>query len=85
MKKWQKIVGVISFGLIGALLAYSISEIEIAYLWYDIICDANRGFWDAQPTLSHWNALLSVCISLRLLCLSVFGGKEASDETSTNC
>lgn len=44
MKKWQKIVGVISFDLIGALLAYSISEIEIAYLWYDIICDANRGF-----------------------------------------
>mgnify|MGYP000830063658 FL=1 len=79
MKKWQKIVGVISFGLIGALLAYSISEIEIAYLWYDIICDTNRGFWDAQP---YFIALKCLAVSLYFIALALFiclwrkGGKR---------
>lgn len=69
MKKWQKIVGVISFGLIGALLVYSIFEIEIAYLWYDIICDATRGFWDAQP---YFIALECLAVSLYFIALALF-------------
>lgn len=38
MKQWQKIIGVTAFGLIGALLAYSIFEIELASLASLKIC-----------------------------------------------
>ena len=69
MKKWQKIIGVIAFGLIGALLAYSIFEIELAYMWYDIICDANRGFWDAHP---FFITLECAAVSLYFIALALF-------------
>ncbi len=79
MKKWQKTAGVICFGLLGALLAYSISEIEITYLWSDIICDANRVFWDAHP---YFIALECLAVSLYSIALALFicfwrkGGKR---------
>ena len=79
MKLWHKIIGVIAFGLIGALLAYSIFEIEVAYMWYDIICDANRGFWNAHPffIILECSAISLYFIALALfICLWRKGGKR---------
>ena len=79
MNKWQKIVGVIAFGLIGVLLVYSIFEIELAYMWYDIICDANRVFWNALP---FFIILVCSAVSLYFIALALFiclwrkGGKR---------
>ena len=50
MKKWQKIVGIIVFGTIGILLAFSMNEIEITYIHQDLICDDNWALWAVSYT-----------------------------------
>lgn len=79
MRKWQKIVGVISFGLIGASLACSIFEIQGIYIGQDLICDENRTLWEVQPYIITLGIL---AVSLYFMALALFiclwrkGGKR---------
>ena len=79
MKKWQKIAGVVAFVAIGTSTAYSIFEIEAAYIGQDLICDENRPLWEVQ---SYIIALACLAISLYLIALALFiclwrkGGKR---------
>lgn len=79
MKQWQKIVGIISFGLIGTSLACSIFEIQSIYIGQDLICDENRILWKVQSNII---ALGCLAISLYLIAIALFiclwrkGGKR---------
>lgn len=79
MKQWQKIVGVITLVAIGTSTAYSIFEIQGAYIGQDLICDENRILWEVQ---SYIIALVCLDISLYLIAIALFiclwrkGGKQ---------
>lgn len=79
MKQWQKIVGIVTFVAIGISTAYSIFEIQGAYIGQDLICDENRILWDVQSDII---ALVCLAISLYLIAIALFiclwrkGGKR---------
>lgn len=79
MKIWQKIVGIVTFVAIGISTAYSIFEIQGAYIGQDLICDENRILWVVQSDII---ALVCLAISLYLIAIALFiclwrkGGKR---------
>ena len=69
MRKWQKIVGVIAFGVIGILLGFSIIEIEAFYICQDLITNDNQYFWNAQP---YFITLIFISLVLYFIAISLF-------------
>ena len=79
MKKWQKIVGIIVFGTIGILLAFSMNEIEITYIHQDLICDDNWALREIKPyfiTLEVLSIVLYFIALFLFICLWRKGGKK---------
>lgn len=79
MTKWQKIVGIIVFGVIGILLGFSMIEIEAFYICQDLITNDIRYFWNAQPyfiTLTFISIVLYFIAITLFICLWRKGGKR---------
>jgi len=79
MYKWQKIVGVVGFGVIGITLIFLILEISADYMWQDLITSENRMLWNM---FTHIVTLECVAIMCYFIAIALFicrwekGGKR---------
>lgn len=69
MNKWQKIVGVVGFGVIGITLIYLIMAIGADYMYQDLITSENRSLWNA---LTHIVTLACVAVTCYFIALVLF-------------
>ena len=79
MKRWQKIIGVIVFGVIGITLIYLIMAIGADYMYQDLITSENRSLWNAFTHIVTLECVAVTCYFIALalfVCLWRKGGKR---------